>query len=289
MFNLRSVYLNGEFLPPQRAMVSAFDRGFIYGDGVYEVIPVFGGRIFRLPQHLARLARSAAEIRLPNPLTPADWERVLARLVHEHGGGDQSIYLQITRGVAPREHAFPTDVAPTVFAYAQPAKPPAPELVAQGAAAVTAADIRWLHCDIKAISLLANVMLRQQGIDRGAAEAILIRDGMVTEGSTSNIFIARGATIYTAPAGPLILTGITRDLVLELARADGIDAREQPIPEAALVQADEIWLTSSMREVLAITRLNDRPVGAGRPGPLYARVAALYQNYKRAFAAGDAE
>jgi D-alanine transaminase len=289
MFNFRSVYLNGQFLPPERAAVSVFDRGFIFGDGVYEVIPVFGGRLFRLPHHIARLDRSLAEIRLRNPLTPTQWDQVFTRLVQDNGGGDQSVYLQITRGVAPRDHAFPPNTAPTVFAYAQPFNPPSAESVAQGVAAVTAADIRWLHCDIKATALLANALLRQQATDRGAAEAVLIRDGFVTEGSASNIIVVRQGTLYTPPPGPLILTGITRDLVLELARADGIAVREEALPEAALYTADEIWLTSSLREVLPITRLNDRAVGTGRPGPLHARLLALYRDYKKSFCAGNVE
>lgn len=286
MYAFSLVYLNGEFLPPERAMVSVFDRGFIFGDGVYEVIPVFGRRLFRLPHHLARLARSLAEVRLREPLTAEAWEQVFQRLVAAVDSADQSVYLQVTRGVAPRDHAFPADVRPTLFAYAQPAAYPAPELLARGVAAVTAADIRWLRCDIKATALLANAMLRQQAIDRGAAEAILVRDGLVMEGAASNVFVVRRGALYTPPNGPFILPGITRDLVLELARAQGIPAHEAPLPEAALFEADEIWLTSSMREILPVTRLNDRPVGDGTPGPLHARLLALYQEYKQAFREG---
>ena len=286
MHNFGLVYLNGEFLPPERAMVSAFDRGFVFGDGVYEVIPVFGRRLFRLPHHLARLSRSLTEVRLPNPLTVQQWEDVLTRLIDNIPTDDQSVYLQITRGPAPRDHAFPTDVEPTVFAYAQPTKPAPPEVLAQGISAVTIADIRWLRCDIKATALLANAMLRQQAADRGAAEALLIRDGVVTEGAASNIFVVRGGALYTAPNGPFILPGITRDLVLELAQANTIPVHEQSVPESTLFDADEIWITSSMREILPVTRLNDRPVGSGKPGPLYARMHVLYQSYKRAFCEG---
>ncbi len=286
MHNFRLVYLNGEFLPPERAMVSVFDRGFIFGDGVYEVIPVYGGRLFRLPHHLARLERSLAEIRLPDPLTHGEGERIFTRLIAECGAGDQSIYLQVTRGVAPRDHAFPADTHPTAFAYAQPAKYPTADTVARGVAVVTASDNRWLRCDVKAIALLPNALLRQQAIERGAVEAILVRDGWVTEGAASNVFIVRGGTIYTPPNGPFILPGVTRDLALELAAANGIPAREEPIAEVALFEADEIWLTSSMREILPVTRLNDRPVGNGRPGPLHARLYALYKAYKQAFCEG---
>jgi D-alanine transaminase len=286
MHNFRLVYLNGEFLPPERAMVSVFDRGFIFGDGVYEVIPVYGRRLFRLPHHLARLERSLAEIRLPDPLTHGEWERIFTRLIAECGAGDQSIYLQVTRGVAPRDHAFPADTHPTAFAYAQPAKYPTADTVARGVAVVTASDNRWLRCDVKAIALLPNALLRQQAIERGAVEAILVRDGWVTEGAASNVFIVRGGTIYTPPNGPFILPGVTRDLALELAAANGIPAREEPIAEVALFEADEIWLTSSLREILPVTRLNDRPVGNGRPGPLHARLYALYKAYKQAFCEG---
>jgi D-alanine transaminase len=286
MHNFRLVYLNGEFLPPERAMVSAFDRGFVFGDGVYEVIPVFGRRLFRLPHHLARLGRSLTAVRLPNPLSAQQWEVVLTRLIDNIPADDQSVYLQITRGPAPRDHAFPTDVEPTVFAYAQPSKTAPPEVLAQGISAVTVADIRWLRCDIKATALLANAMLRQQAADRGAVEALLIRDGMVTEGAASNIFVVRGGTLYTAPNGPFILPGITRDLVLELAHTHKIPAREESLPESALFDADEIWITSSMREILPVARLNDRPVGSGKPGPLHARMRVLYQGYKRAFCEG---
>jgi len=289
MHNFRLVYLNGEFLPPERAMVSAFDRGFVFGDGVYEVIPVFGRRLFRLPHHLARLQRSLAEVRLPNPLSATQWEEILARLIRDISADDQSVYMQITRGPAPRDHAFPPQVNPTVFAYAQPTKPPAPETLAQGIAAVTVPDIRWARCDIKATALLANALLRQQAADRGAAEALLVRDGIVTEGAASNIFVVRGDALYTPPNGPFILPGITRDLVLELAHAHAIPAHEQALSQAALLDADEIWITSSMREILPVTRLNDRAVGNGKPGPLHARLYALYQDYKRAFCEGKVE
>lgn len=288
MHNFRLVYLNGEFLPPERAMVSVFDRGFIFGDGVYEVMPVFGGRLFRLAHHLGRLERSLAEIRLSNPLTRPEWEGIFARLIKECAADDQSIYLQVTRGVAPRDHAFPAATHPTVFAYAQPAKYPTADVLAQGIAVVTESDNRWLRCDIKATALLPNALLRQQAIERGAVEAILVRDGWVTEGAASNVFVVRNGTIFTPPNGPFILPGITRDLALELAISNRLPAREEPIPEASLFDADEIWLTSSMREILPVTRLNDRPVGTGRPGPMHARLLALYQAYKQAFREGKA-
>ena len=286
MNGIRQVYLNGAFLPPAEARVSAFDRGFVFGDGVYEVIPVFGGRLFRLPHHLARLDNSLREIRMTNPLPAAEWQRVFERLVEIQGGGELSIYLQITRGVAPRDHAFPPNLTPTVFAYATPLKYPPAEQVERGISAITAPDIRWLRCDIKAIALLPNAMLRSQALDAGAAEAILLRDGFMTEGAASNIFVVRGGRLVTPPKGPLILPGVTRDLVLELARAHGVACAEEAVSEAALRTADEVWMTSSTKEILAVTRLDGKPVGNGKPGPMHARLLTLYKEYKRAFGEG---
>jgi D-alanine transaminase len=288
MTNMHMVYLNGEFLPPDQAKVSVFDRGFIFGDGVYEVIPVFGGRLFRLPHHLTRLDASLAAIRLRNPHTPPEWKKIFTRLLAE-GTGDQSIYLQITRGVAPRDHAFPPNVTPTVFAYAQPLKYSPPEQLLQGVAAVTTADIRWQRCDIKAIALLANALLRQQAIDQGAAEAILVRDGVVTEGAASNIFVVKNGRLVTPPKGPFILPGITRDLVAEIARAKGIPCDELPVKIEMLRSADEVWLTSSTKEILPITRIDGQGVGNGKPGPMHEKMFALYKEYKQAFIQGQVD
>jgi len=288
MANLAQVYLNGEFLPPDQARVSVFDRGFIFGDGVYEVIPVFGGRLFRLPHHLSRLDASLGAIRLRNPHTQQEWNSIFTRLLAA-GSGDQSIYLQITRGVAPRDHAFPPNITPTVFAYAQPLKYSPPEQLAQGVVAVTAADIRWQRCDIKAIALLANALLRQQAIGQGAVEAILVRDGLVTEGAASNIFVVKNGRLVTPPKGPFILPGITRDLVVEIARAKGIPCDELPVKIEMLTAADEVWLTSSTKEILPITRIDGRPVGNGKPGPMHAKMFALYKEYKQAFIQGQVD
>jgi D-alanine transaminase len=197
--------------------------------------------------------------------------------------------LQVTRGVAPRDHAFPPNITPTVFAYAQPLKYSPPEQLAQGVAAVTAADIRWQRCDIKAIALLANALLRQQAIDQGAVEAILVRDGVVTEGAASNIFVIKNGRLVTPPKGPFILPGITRDLVVEIARAKGIPCDELPVKIEALTSADEVWLTSSTKEILPITRIDGRPVGNGKPGPIHAKMFALYKEYKQAFIKGQAD
>jgi D-alanine transaminase len=289
MPTMSQVYLDGKFLPPEQARVSVFDRGFIFGDGVYEVIPVFGGRLFRLPHHLARLEASLAAIRLRNPHTAEEWKTIFTRLMAEHRTSDQSIYLQITRGVAPRDHAFPPNITPTVFAYSQPLKYPPVEQLMQGVTAVTTADIRWQRCDIKAIALLANALLRQQAIEQGAVEAILVRDNVVTEGAASNVFIVSGDRLVTPPKGPYILPGITRDLVVEIARTNKIACEEKPVGIEALRTADEVWLTSSTKEILPITRIDGRPVGAGKPGPMHARMFDLYQEYKQAFIQGKVE
>jgi D-alanine transaminase len=283
------VYLNGAFLPPEQAQVSAFDRGFVFADGVYEVIPAYGGRLFRFPQHLARLDNSLRGIRLVNPLSAAEWRSVCARLIEANGGGDLSIYLQVTRGPAPRDHAFPAHARPTVFAYAQPLKYPDAAQLTKGVAAITVPDIRWQRCDIKAIALLANVLLRQQATEAGAAEAILVRDGIMTEGSVSNIFLVLNGVLVTPPKGPFILPGVTRDLVVELAHAHGVACEERETRESELAEAAELMLSSSTKELLPITRLDGRIVGDGKPGPVHARLFALYQEYKRDFRAGKVD
>jgi len=274
------VYLNGKYLPDTEAFVPALDRGFIFGDGIYEVIPVYGGRLFRLDEHLERLQNSLDGIRICNPLTSAQWAEVLQGLIDRNGGGDQSLYLQITRGVAKRDHAFPKNCAPTVFAMSNPLVTPAAEILENGVAAITIDDIRWQWCHIKAISLLPNILLRQEALDQGAAEAILIRDGMATEGAASNLFVVLDGVLTTPAKGPLLLPGITRDLVLELAAANGIAHREADIRREDLDRASEIWFTSSTREILPVSRLNGQPVGGGHPGPVFKRMIALYQNYK---------
>jgi len=277
-----TVYLNGDFLPLDEARVSVLDRGFLFGDGVYEVIPVYSRRPFRLHEHLQRLQHSLDGIRLANPHSEAEWVTLVQRLAAEAEWPDQGIYLQVTRGPAPRDHAFPAEVRPTVFLMPMPLKPPAPALVASGVCAITATDDRWLHCDVKAISLLANVLLRQLSVDAGCAETILIRDGRLTEGSTSNVFIVSGGVILTPPKSQLMLPGVTYDVVLELARKHDLPHAVREISEAELRAADEIWLTSTPKEVLAVTTLDGRPVGDGRPGPVFRRMHAAYQAYKTA-------
>jgi len=280
------VYLNGAYLPPEEAKVSAFDRGFVFADGVYEVIPCYGGRLFRLAPHLSRLDASLASIRLTNPLSHAHWETVCRQLIESAGGGDVSVYLQVTRGAAPRDHAFPAASQPTVFAYAAPIKYPDASQLAEGVSAITVPDIRWQRCDIKSIALLANVLARQQAIEAGAAEAILIRDQTMTEGSASNIFAVVNNVLVTPPKGPFILPGVTRDLVLELARAHGVTCEERMITETELRAASELMMSSSTKELLPIVRLDGQAIGAGRPGPFHRQLHTLYQDYKRDFRAG---
>jgi len=287
--NTDIVYLKGKFLPQDQAFVPVMDRGFVFGDGVYEVIPVYGGRLFRLDEHLQRLDGSLAGIRLNNPMTHAEWADTLTHLVRKNGDGEQSIYLQISRGHAPRDHAFPQNTPPTVFISSSPLKPVAEELLQNGVAAISLEDIRWKHCHIKAIALLPNILLRQQAIDAGAHEAILIRDGLVTEGAASNLFIVKNDIIKTPPKGPFLLPGITRDLVLELAKANNINAQECNIGPQDLLQADEIWLSSSTKEILPVTKLDDKIVANGQPGPAWQQMRKLYQAYKRALIAGEVE
>jgi D-alanine transaminase len=282
-------YLNGEFLSREKACVPVMDRGFLFGDGVYEVIPVYSGRLFRLDQHLQRLAGSLDAIRLGNPLDNTGWRNLLEQLVERNGGGDLSVYLQVTRGAAPtRDHAFPAGVPPTVFMMSSPLSAGLDIDSEPGIHAVTLDDIRWDFCNIKAITLLPNVLLRQQAIDAEAAEAILVRDGFATEGAASNLFIVRHGLLVTPPKSPSLLPGITRDLILELAANHGIPYREADITQAELNSADEVWLTSSTREISPVTRLDDRRVGDGKPGPLWQRMIRLYQDYKRAVGIGEA-
>jgi D-alanine transaminase len=276
-----TVYLNGEFLPLAEARIPVLDRGFIFGDGVYEVIPVYSGKPFRLDAHLLRLQASLDGIRLANPHGAESWRTLIAKLIAAQAYDDQSLYVQVTRGVAPRDHAFPEGVAPTVFMMANPLVTPSQTLKASGVCAITASDNRWLRCDIKAVSLLPNVLLRQRAVDADCAETILLRDGFLTEGAASNIFVMNNGVLLAPPKSNLMLPGITYDVVLELAAAHDIPHEVRAIPETEVRSADELWMTSSTREVLAITQLDGQPVGDGRPGPEAQRMDAFYQQYKR--------
>lgn len=275
------VHLNGRLLPIEQATVSVLDRGFVFGDGVYEVIPVYARRPFRLTAHLARLAHSLDAIRLDNPHDEAEWTALIEALIAQNTLRDQAVYLQVTRGAAPRDHAFPAGVAPTVFMMSTPLDAPTPRQVAEGVRAIGVPDPRWARCDIKTISLLPNVLLRQMAVDAGVDEAILFRDGILTEGAASNIFAVERGTLLAPPKDHHMLPGITYDLVLELAAALAIPVRIGRLEEARVRAADELWLASSPREVLAIVTLDGKPVADGRPGPLFRRMHQRYQQYKQ--------
>ena len=288
------VYLNGEFMPIEKACVSVTDRGFLFGDGVYEVIPAYGGRLLRLPHHLQRLQDSLDGIVLSNPLSESEWTQTLETLLarnRDNAGvnNDQSVYLQVTRGTAKkRGHAFPTEIHHTVYACSNPIPEPDPAVERNGVAAITLDDIRWAWCNIKAITLLPNVLLRQQAGERGAVEAILIREGCAIEASSSNIFIVQDDMVITPPKSPQMLPGITRDLVLELAKQHGISYREDNISEDMLHDADEVWITSSTREIVPVTQLDDKAVGNGLPGPVWKTMLSYYREYKDAVRRGEA-
>jgi D-alanine transaminase len=276
----QTVYLNGAFLPIEQAFVPVLDRGFIFGDGIYEVIPVYSRRPFRLDEHLVRLQNSLDGVRIANPYTLEEWKTRVCELIERNAPDDQYVYLHITRGVAKRDHAFPQDATPTVFIMSSPLVTSSRELVESGVSAVSAVDNRWDRCDIKAISLLPNVLLRQAAVDAGATETVMFRNGILTEGAASNIFAVENGVILAPPKDHHMLPGITYDLVLELAAANGIVVDIGKFDEARIRQADELWLTSSTKEVLAITQLDGQPVGNGKPGTLFWRMHALYQDYK---------
>jgi D-alanine transaminase len=275
------VYLNGEWGPLSEARIPVMDRGFLFGDGIYEVVPLYEGVPFRLAQHLVRLERSLASIRIDNPLDNAGWQKLIGEAIEANPfGGEALVYIQVTRGVAKRRgHAFPPGITPTVFVMVNRVMPPTPESRATGARAVTAEDKRWLHCDIKSVSLLGNVLMAQYAAENDALETIQLRDGLLTEGSSSNVWVVKGGELFGVPRGPRVLEGIRYGLIEELAAGAGIALQEREISEAELRDADEIMISSATKEVMPITRLDGKPVGAGRPGPVY---AALYDGYQRA-------
>ncbi len=275
------VYLNGEFLPLEEARVSVTDRGFLFGDGVYEVIPVYGGHLFKLQHHLQRLHNSLRGIGMANPHTDDEWERILTRLTSQLGDSDQALYLQVTRGCTDvRDHAWPEDIEPTIYARTKILKTPTTEEKRRGIHAITLDDPRWEHCNIKAITLLANVMARHEAADAGAQEAILIRDDLATEGAASNLFIVKQKLLITPPKSDSLLPGITREIVLELARQHGIPFAEASISAEDLRTADEIWMSSSTKEILPVLQLNGEAVGNGVAGKVWEEMSVLYENCK---------
>ena len=273
----QTVYLNGQFVALADAKISVLDRGFIYGDGVYEVVPVYRRRPFRMAQHLARLQYSLDGIRLVNPHTSAQWQKLIADLIERQPFDDQAVYLQVTRGVAKRDHAFPAGVTPTVFMMSNPLVVPSREQVERGVAVVTAQDNRWLRCDLKTTSLLGNVLMRQLAVDHSAVETVMFRDGHLTEASASNVLIVRDGKVIAPPKDNLILPGITYDATLEVAKAAGVSLEVRAIPHAEAMSADEMWLSSSTKEVLAITTVDGRPFGGGKPGPVFRRINDAFQ------------
>lgn len=275
-------YLDGEFQPLATARVSVLDRGFIFGDGVYEVVPAYGGALFRWPHHLARLRRSLSKLRIADPMDDAGWTGLVTELIRRHPWPDQFVYLQVTRGVAKRDHAFPKDVTPTVFAMASELKPLGPEWLAEGIDAVTLPDERWMHCDIKSVALLGNVLARQAAADQGALECLMFRDGMLTEGSSSNVWLVRGGRVMGVPRDRQVLEGIRFGLLEELCASAGIPFELRRITREDVFAADELLVSSATKEVLPVTRLDGRPVGDGRPGPVWRRLYDAYQQAKQA-------
>ena len=283
-----TIYLNGEYMPITEAKISVLDRGFIFGDGVYEVIPVYSRKAFRLAGHLRRLQHSLDSIKLGNPHSDGEWTKLINELIARNAPEDQYLYLHLTRGVAKRDHAFPKPpVKPTVFMMSSPLLTPPATLLQSGIACITAPDNRWLRCDIKAIALLPNVLLRQMAIEAGAMETILIRaesnneDAFMTEGAASNIFVVKNGKLLAPPKDNLMLPGITYDVILEIAAANNIPHEVRRIAAAEVFAADELLLTSSTKEVLPITQLDGKPVGNGKPGVMFTQLHKLYQDFKR--------
>lgn len=276
------VYLNGHYLPIEDAKVSVMDRGFLFGDGIYEVVPVFGSKLLRLDEHLVRLQNSLNRISLRNPHTDNEWAEIFATLLAKNDGDDRAIYLQISRGAySKRDLSTSDDFPPTIFAMVLQVTPPDIEVLSAGISVITVDDFRWNACDIKSTSLVASVMLRQQASDADVEDAILIRNGLVTEGTASNVFLVKNNVVITPPTGLQLLPGITRDLVIEIAKNNAIIVEEREIKEAELYTADEIWMTSSTREIAPVIRLNGDMVSAGVAGDQWKRMMDLYQQYKQ--------
>jgi D-alanine transaminase len=277
-----TAYVDGSYLPLSEARVSPMDRGFLFGDGAYEVIPVYSRRPFRLDEHVARLGNTLAAMRLADPHGADAWKAIIVEIIARNPWTDQSVYLQVTRGAdTKRNHAFPgPEVKPTVFLMSEPLVTPSAEQLATGIAAVSAADIRWLRCDLKTVSMLANCLLRQHAIDHGCMETVLFRDSFLTEGAASSIFVCKDGELLVPPKSHLMLPGVTYDVVLELARRHGMKHTVREVLEAEVRTADELWMTSSTKEVLPITTLDERPVGDGKPGPMGRQMYAWYQDFK---------
>jgi D-alanine transaminase len=275
---MTTVYLNGEYKPLAEASINVLDRGFTFGDGVYEVIPVFNRKIFRFDEHIQRLNNSLAAIYMTNPLSQDEWYTTFNKLIEPIKENNQSIYLQITRGVTERDHDISLADKPTIFAMSRPI---VKKDLSSGIKAISSEDIRWQYCDIKAITLLPSVLLRHKAKEQGAKEAILVRDNYVTEGAASNVFIVKGNTVYTPPKNRQVLPGITRDLVVEILLENDVEIIEAPIETKQLLEADEIWITSSTWEIVPVIVLDNKPVGNGNVGPIWKKANSFYQDYKK--------
>jgi len=281
-------YLNGEVLPLSEAKVSVLDRGFIFGDGIYEVVPVYGRRLFRFDEHVARLSRSLTKLRIDNPQTRDGWLHLCRQMVdacaERTGASEQLVYIQVTRGVAPRDHVMPPGLTPTVFLMAHPMKQASPEQRHAGVACITARDFRWERGDIKSISLLGNVLARQMSADHGAVETIMFRDGFLTEAAASNVWIVHEGALLGPPKSDHVLEGIRVELLRELCEECGVAYNLRPIAEADVLAADEVLLSSATKEVLAVTKIDGEAVGhgalRGKPGPVYAKLYETYQAAK---------
>jgi len=277
---LPTAWFNGTFLPVSDVRISPLDRAFLYGDAIYEVIPVFDGHAYLLEPHLTRLERSLAELGIRNPHTRAEWVTIIDGLVQRNGGGNLAVYVQVSRGAdVGRDHAFPgAHVPPTVFGMASPISEPHPDRI--GIRAITRPDQRWQRCDIKSTALLANILARQDASAAGAGEAILLRNGLLTEGSASSVIIVENSALLRPPAGHEILPGTTTDAVFALARKCGLSCRDEAISEQRLRRADEIWVAAATRGVVPVVELDGAPVGNGSPGPVWRQVAAAFETSK---------
>jgi D-alanine transaminase len=278
-------YLNGHYLPLAEARVSPLDRAFLFGDAVYEVLPIYASRPFRLREHLDRLNRSLAGIRMSAPLSHTDWAEISQDLISRNSARDAYLYLQVTRGAElGRNHAWPEDLKPTLFAYVTALEPLSPSILEHGVSAVTATDTRWARRDIKSTALLANILLKKLSADAGAFETIMLENGELTEGSSTTVHVVRDGVVRTPPNGHHILPGTTRDVVTELAGRLSVRCESSRVSEAMLRAADEIWLAFATRGVLPVTALDGAPVGTGKPGPLFKRISAAFADYTRELA-----
>ena len=271
------IFLNGEWMPVEDAKISVLDRGFIFGDGVYDVVPVYDHKLFRFDAHMARLERGLKELRIPNPFDRPGWLDRIRRLVASQTASDQIVYIQVTRGVAMRDHVMPQDITPTVFAMANVMKLPSAAQREQGVACVTADDFRWEKAHIKSTSLLGSVLARQISFDAGAVETVMFRHGFLSEASASNVWVVKRSTVVGPPRDNLVLAGIRYDLIEEICRAAGLAFELRPIPRQEVLEADELILSSATREVLAVVTLDGKPVGTGQPGPVFRRLFAGYR------------